>query len=146
MTISRIKITQSKPVKLPNPCKHCGTIGHSSMQCGKKPRKPLKSSKGLSAKKKIKPIGTVGKQWIKTRKEWFKQNPPDHAGYYYCYICGLALLKTETTLDHKQSRGRNPELRNDLNNLAPCCSPCNTDKGSYNIDEYLKRKEMHGRK
>ncbi len=95
----------------------------------------------LVPKKKMRRLGKQGIQWHKTRAEWFKANP---AVFYACYICGEQLTKRETTLDHIQSRGRHPELRYDLSNLAPCCFKDNQEKGSLSLEEYLKKRRTDG--
>lgn len=80
-------------------------------------------------------MGKVTKRWIEVRKEWFKENPPDENGYYFCYLCNKRMTRAETTLDHKKSRSRHPELRFVKSNLAPCCWDCNSEKGSKNDNE-----------
>lgn len=141
MTINRIPNTQDKPAKLPKPCVYCGTIGHSAFQCHKKPKRALQPKSKLVAKKRMKPLGKQGLKWIETRNLWFSLHPAER---YDCYICSVSMAKSETTLDHIQSRGRHPELRYVLSNLAPCCGPCNEAKGSLSIEEY-KRKLKNGK-
>lgn len=101
-------------------CKFCGKIDHTTFNCYEKPKAKLKK-------------GKQDKQWVVTRRTWFKANPAEH---YTCYICGKWLFPNQVTLDHIKSRGRYPELRYVLSNLAPCCYKCNVDKGSkeYNKD------------
>lgn len=82
-------------------------------------------------------IGKYGRMWAATRRQWFKENAPNFQAYYFCYICGTPMTKRETTLDHKLTRGKHPELRFNLDNLFPCCEPCNLDKGSRDYDEYM---------
>lgn len=74
--------------------------------------------------------GKIGKQWKKTRREWIKLNPPNHEGYYVCWICSVWVPAEEMELDHIKSRTRFPKLRFVLTNLAPSCHTCNQDKGS----------------
>lgn len=81
---------------------------------------------GLKTTKPMNRIGSKGKMWIQTRKQWITQNPAP----WQCYICHKHLDKETLTLDHMLSRGRHPELRYDWDNLAPCCYQCNFDKGS----------------
>jgi len=47
---------------------------------------------------------------------------------------GIYLL----TLDHIKSRSRHPELRYDLDNLTPACYRCNSEKGSRDLEEFIK--------
>lgn len=75
-------------------------------------------------------IGKVGKEWLRTRREWVKLNRPNHQGYYVCCICGKWVPEKAMQLDHILSRSRHPELRFDLTNLQPSCGPCNQKKGS----------------
>lgn len=121
-------------------CKVCGSDLHTAFTCSRKPRQQLR------ARKRMKRVGKVTKTWMHVRDQWIAENPPDYAGYYYCYIpiCGLALTEKELTLDHMYSRSRHPELRFDLDNLAPCCTYHNKDKGSLDIDEYLIKLNTRG--
>lgn len=114
------------------PCSYCGQPRHNSLNCYIKPKNRV------LPKKKMRRIGKHGREWLKTRAEWFEAHP---AEYYFCYIDGERLTKNETTLDHIQSRSRHPELRYDLNNLAPCCFKHNKEKGSMSLDEYLNKLE-----
>ena len=34
-------------------------------------------------------MGKRNTEWLKARRVWVKNNPPDHTGYYVCGICGL---------------------------------------------------------
>lgn len=76
--------------------------------------------------------GKITNKWLKVRKQWMKENPPNHQGYYFCYICYRAVPSNEVTLDHIIPRSRRPDLRFDFSNLAPCCGLCNYKKGSKN--------------
>lgn len=102
-------------------CKHCESREHSSFYCFQKPRKPIRRVK------RIRRHGKYYKKWQETRTEWLKQN---NAPFYYCYLCGIRVKRSELTLDHIKPRSRHPELRYELANLAPCCWWCNTKKGS----------------
>lgn len=78
-----------------------------------------------------------------TRNEWIKANATKD-GTWECYLkisplCLGSLTIDTLTLDHVKSRSRHPELRFDLNNLKPCCSPCNTHKGSRYVEEMEKQ-------
>lgn len=78
-------------------------------------------------------MGKVHDQWIKARRDFLRLNPPNHEGYYVCYICGVWVLESEITVDHIVSRSRAPHLRYTFSNLAVCCSSCNEAKGSKDI-------------
>lgn len=106
-------------------CKFCGAIGHTQFNCKIKPRKPMQRSR-------MKKMGKHYYAWIETRDRWLEQHK---APYYTCYICGKLLTRSQLTLDHIKSRGRHPELRYELSNLAPCCWECNIAKGSKDIEE-----------
>lgn len=99
--------------------------------CFSKPRKPLKSKRSA-----INRIGPVAAKWMETKNEWFQKNP---AAVYICNYCGKEMTKEETTLDHKLSRSRRPDLRFDLDNLVPCCWNDNYKKGSLSSEEYLEK-------
>lgn len=34
------------------------------------------------------------------RADWVKRHPPNHAGFYYCHICGGWVHESEAELDH----------------------------------------------
>lgn len=127
----------SKPVKReknkPRPCNYCKVPGHYPYQCSSNPylkKYGWRGSKGYDNPKAIKSLKKRGKQyinWVRTRREWFINNPAES---YICYLCGKYLLPNETTLDHVLPRSRNPELRYKFSNLKPCCYDCNIKKGS----------------
>lgn len=77
--------------------------------------------------------GKYGKLWDKARAAWIKANPPNHEGYYTCWICGHWVKAEEMVLDHIRSRVRAPSLRFVPTNFAPAHSQCNEEKGSGEI-------------
>lgn len=52
-----------------------------------------------------------------------------------CIYCGKKLNKNNRTIDHLYPRCTGGISI--TNNLFPCCSPCNEDKGNLTHDEYL---------
>ena len=70
------------------------------------------------------------KRWLATRREWVKLNPPNHQGYYICWIGRDLVHSTVFELDHIISRSRQPDLVFTLSNLAPSCHLHNAEKGS----------------
>lgn len=70
------------------------------------------------------------RQWLKTRKLWIKENPPNHEGYYICAIGGDWVPANAMKLDHIIPRSNRPDLRFVLNNLQPTCERHNNQKGS----------------
>lgn len=137
-----------------NPCKHCGSIYHPSFKCFYKPRADSKPCQWCESKdhlswqclknpkrekqmrRKIK-RGKQNIKWMVVRNRWFKQNPPNHEGYYQCYICDRMIPAPEITLDHVKPRSGSPDLRYNMSNIKPCCSSCNTSKGSRSLENYL---------
>jgi 5-methylcytosine-specific restriction endonuclease McrA len=114
------------------PCKHCGKLGHWPYQCFKNPKK----------RETLKPVGKYTKQWLITRKTWIKNNPPNHQGYWVCYLqihenCPKFLTERTITLDHVVARTKDPSKRFDKDNLKPACAWCNELKGSKPLDEVL---------
>lgn len=103
-----------------------------TMSCFKNKRSPI-----LRNRKYMQKLGKKGVRWLKVRAEWLKQNPPNHQGYYECYICGEWLTTKEVQLDHIKSRTRHPELIEEFSNLAPICRRDNSAKGSMSLEEYL---------
>lgn len=62
--------------------------------------------------------------------EWRRLNPPNHQGYYICYMCGKWITPEELNVEHVLSKARHPELRTVLDNFKPSCPDCNAKKGS----------------
>lgn len=87
--------------------------------------------KHKSSHKRLKPIGKVGKATMAATAQWRKDNPPNHQGYYICYICGKWITPEELNVEHTKSKARHPELRTDQSKFKPCCSDCNEKKGSH---------------
>jgi 5-methylcytosine-specific restriction endonuclease McrA len=116
-------------------CGYCEEEGHSAFNCRRMPRKRLVSRTQLRPKKHMNKMGKVTKKWFDVRDKWLEQNK---AEFYVCHYCPTVMTRSQLTLDHYKSRGRHPELRYVLKNLVPCCSPCNTDKGSRDGDEYIE--------
>lgn len=100
-------------------CKYCAKAGHTTVTCYEKPKAKIEK-------------GKHEKQWIITRRTWFRKNPAEH---YNCFYCGKWLFPNQVTLDHKLARSRHPELRYRLDNLVPSCYKCNNDKGSKDYDK-----------
>lgn len=83
----------------------------------------------------MKQKGKYGKLWDATRRKWISENPPNHQGYYVCWICGVWVASNAFELDHVESRSRHPERRFDLTNLRPSCHSCNAEKGSGEVEQ-----------
>lgn len=120
-------------------CKFCNTTGHFPYQCRANPKVVLKRKVGIK-RTPVKKIGKNTKQWLVTRATWFRKNPPDADGYWYCYLgisewCPGKLTIEMVTLDHVVPRSRAPELRFSQDNIKPCCSYCNNQKGSKTLDK-----------
>lgn len=103
----------------------CGTCAYNLHA---KPRKPMKR------------LGKIGKQWLDDRQEWITNNPPNHQGYWECYLrlspeCLGFIGIDQLTLDHVAGRGRNPDKRRDQANFKPACVFCNGLKGSRDLEE-----------
>lgn len=78
------------------------------------------------------------------RQRFFSANPPKIRGKYQCVYCGRLMDKEHTTVDHvipvfqAQTSPYVQRLMqlmgitdvNELDNLVPACSSCNTRKGS----------------
>jgi 5-methylcytosine-specific restriction endonuclease McrA len=107
-------------------CDDCNKT-HTALMCFNKPRKPARQ------------VGKKGQKWLAVRREWIKNNPPDHSGYWYCYYCQCALTYDTLTIDHVIARSRRPDLQYDLSNLVPSCSMDNNLKGSLSAEEYLNK-------
>ena len=52
----------------------------------------------------------------------------------FCWYCGKPLVHDECHIDHVIPRAS--EGGNDIDNLVPCCKPCNSSKHSRSVEEY----------
>lgn len=86
--------------------------------------------------------GKTTKKWIQTRRAFLHANPPNHQGYYVCYLCSKWVPAGEITVDHVIARSRAPELRFTFSNLAVCCSACNEAKGSRTLVNNQEAQEI----
>lgn len=116
----------------PRPCTYCAGM-HTSLMCQKKPRKPLKT------KKAVKKLGSKSVKWLKFRKRYLSNHPPNTEGYYTCYLCKRWVKPGEVTLDHVRSRSRHPDLVFEEDNIRLCCWDCNTEKGSLDLEEFKEK-------
>lgn len=113
----------------PKPCSECNSIWHS-----KGYHKPKKTLRKEAVKTKHKRQSTTTK--------WFKANPPDELGYWYCYIpqhplCPKRLTTETINLEHDLSKARRPDLKHDIDNIFPACGFDNKAKGSKSAEEYM---------
>lgn len=117
-------------------CKSCGNSfpRYNSLQkrCG------LCTVNTLHAKKPMKRLGKIGKQWLETRKQWISNNQPDSDGKWACALhispqCLVRVDIDQLQIDHQKSRSRHPELRFTQSNLQPSCMFCNRQKGSTEL-------------
>ena len=118
---------------MPKPCKKCGRDGHSAAFCYQTKKKV--PAKITPAKK----VGKESKAWAEFRKHYLILNPPNHEGYYECYICHKWVLADEITLDHVVAPSRNSLLRYNEENIRFCCYSCNTRKGSQSLERFLAK-------
>lgn len=112
-----------------NACKYCGSPYHKSIQCFEKPRKPIRKESIVSLSKRT-----------QTSREWFKQNPPDERGRWFCYLrispdCPHVLTRSTIQLEHVRSKVRRPDLKYDIDNLKPSCHSCNRQKASRSVED-----------
>lgn len=116
------------------PCKKCGSTNHTVTWCFQTQKKPI------LVKKRLKQIGKKGAAWITARHEWIKNNPPNHQGYWECYLkispnCIPWIDIDQLTLDHVVARSKDSTKLTDQTNLAPACYPCNEMKASKDLEE-----------
>lgn len=79
--------------------------------------------------KRIQP-GRITKEWRAIRNEWIKKNPPNHQGYWVCYLCRQWVPEGGMELDHVEPKGSSGAHGNRLENLRPTHRRCNQLKGS----------------
>lgn len=130
--INRINKEGSKPVRLPKPCKFCGGLGHLAFGCRKRPKKPLKT------KKRMKPLGKIGKALAKQSEDFKTELKPPYL-CFYCQYLGIDYpLEIEfVNAEHTQSKARHPAMRFVKEGLAISCPGHNEQKGSMDIEEFL---------
>lgn len=121
-------------------CTYCGKSDHSSLMCFNKPRSnkpPNPDTKGYRNEKAA-------------YAHWYRENPPDENGLWYCHYCGEPLTNDRDkldlgiqriTIDHYKSRSGNPHLRYEPSNFVPSCYTCNSEKGSLDGDTYIKQRK-----
>lgn len=88
--------------------------------------------------------GKRTKEWLRVRKEWVKENPPDHAGYYICGLCALPVHYLDMEVDHVM--GRKGSLLVDKATLQPTHSICNREKGSRKVVPKVSKQEYELRR
>lgn len=130
--IQRINKAGARKVTL-KPCKICSHLGHTAFNCPKKPRKPL------LAKKRMNPIGKVGKATMRSNKAFLDSIPDDELYCAYCVVVGVEQLldRKDANAEHFLSRARHPELRLDKTNLVVSCKMHNKMKGSMDGPEFI---------
>lgn len=74
----------------------------------------------------LRQIGKVGRARQADRRRKLKEDPPNHEGYFICYICGGWF--THVDLEHEKDGSTHPELRHDPTNHKWACNPCNLKK------------------
>lgn len=77
-------------------------------------------------------IGKQGQKTIDAVAVWKAKTPPNHQGYWVCYICGIWV--DYLMAEHVKSKARHPELRTKESNFRPVCADCNRKKGSKDFD------------
>ena len=83
-------------------------------------------------------------EWLRVRKEWVKENPPDHTGYYVCGICGLPVHFSDLEVDHVVGRVGGNLV--DKENLQPSHTICNRLKGSRKLAPKVSKTEYEFRR
>ena len=83
-------------------------------------------------------------EWLRVRKEWVKENPPDHTGYYVCGICSLPVHFSEMEVDHVVGRVGGNLV--DKENLQPSHTVCNRLKGSRKLTPKVSQTEYEFRR
>lgn len=72
----------------------------------------------------------------RVRRLWIADNPPNHAGYYYCHIGGEWVHIDMMELDHIKASSKERINTDDpdwQNKLRPSCIPHNRWKGSRSV-------------
>lgn len=116
----------------PKPCAECGSIWHS-----KGAHRPPKGFQARKRKLRYEALKTKAKR-LKTADEWDKLNPPDHNGQWICYLqispyCPVTLSRETMVREHVEPKNKRPDLKYDVNNLKPSCSPCNKLKAGRSL-------------
>lgn len=134
-------------------CSFCFSPDHTSLLCWSKPNKPIAQNKPIPK------TGKVSKEWVLTRMRWAVKDAGGKKAaevkIWNCHYCNVQLVLRKThffyidgsalllTLDHVKPKGSHPELRNDLDNLVPCCFPDNYKKGSTSYEAFCSKYYPH---
>ena len=84
------------------------------------------------------------KLWLKVRREWIRENPPNHQGFYCCGICGLPVHFSDMEVDHVVGRVGGNLV--DKENLQPSHTICNRLKGSKKWTPKVSKTEYEFRR
>lgn len=98
-------------------------------------RRPRKAIRKVSKKTEQKEIDA--------KYAWFDANPPDENGHWFCYLmihplCPYVLDRSTITQEHVKPKQRYPELKYDITNRKPSCSPCNALKSGRSLESLAK--------
>ena len=83
-------------------------------------------------------------EWLRVRKEFVQENPPDHAGFYLCGICSLPVHFLDMEVDHVVGRVGGNLV--DKENLQPSHTVCNRLKGSRKLTPKVSQTEYEFRR
>lgn len=111
------------------PCVICGSTLHTKTFCWQTAKKRIKKESPKTYKKRT-----------GTRKQWFRENPPDDYGNWVCYLqisryCLKQVDRSVIQLDHVKPKSVHHSLRYETDNLAPSCPPCNKLKDIKELPE-----------
>jgi 5-methylcytosine-specific restriction endonuclease McrA len=122
-------------------CKTCDKKCYGEYCFQHKPRKPLKRTP-------IKNNPSKRTRQDKRFREIYLDTHANEYGYYECYLkttemCPKVLTREQATIEHVIPKGsvKGRNLRFNEDNIRIACFPCNGDKGSQSLENYLKSKE-----
>lgn len=124
-------VTIKRSAIKPKPCKLCGKMGHSKMNCFLNAKPPIKVRvKSNTRKTAIRKIGKKTKKWLIVRAAYLATLTPDENNCVECGICHKPVNMKVVTVDHIIPRSKRPDLEYEPSNFQPAHYKCNKDKGS----------------
>jgi 5-methylcytosine-specific restriction endonuclease McrA len=79
-----------------------------------------------------------GFRLLKFARKW-KKKIFKNTQYVQCWICNRNLDKTNATMDHLVAISNGGKW-DDINNIAPACKKCNSNRGNTPVEQIVKQR------
>lgn len=84
--------------------------------------------------------------YVKAKKRWKENNPPNEYGYYECALCGFWIKAEIMTIDHIKPILYFPHLANDESNFQPTHKQCNEWKSRNPRKDFVRVQDFELKK